>query len=419
MMVLSLLSYVDRNVLAILSPTILGETHLSAEDYGWIISAFSLAYLVGNPLWGLILDRFGVRLGVAAAAAIWTCASAWHGQATGIVSFAVARAVLGFGEGATFPGGLRTAVQTLDADRRARGVALAYSGGSLGAILAPILVTPIAARWGWRGAFYTTGLLGAAWLALWAFASARPELRAPSEAKPSAKLRLLDPTILGFAAAYSFGGLPLGFVLYGAPIHFARGLGLTQSTIGHVLWLPPLGWEVGYFFWGFMLDRAARRGGVRDRFERQLRVLVVLALPFAATPFVSSLTGVLALMVLQMFVSAGYVIVSLSEVTETHSTRHSAFLAGIGAGAWSGLMALVMPVFGRLFDRGSFGAAYLLATGAPIVGWALWRWSRTFTAASARPLLPSLPETASPSALPSSYEVRPAPPNGSSPPPAR
>ena len=47
---------------------------------------------------------------------------------------------LGFGEGATFPGGLRAVVQTLRPTEQARGIAVAYSGGSLGAIVTPIIV---------------------------------------------------------------------------------------------------------------------------------------------------------------------------------------------------------------------------------------------------------------------------------------
>ena len=50
MLFVSLISYIDRNTLALLAPTILAETHLSAEQYGYIISAFSVAYMIGNPL---------------------------------------------------------------------------------------------------------------------------------------------------------------------------------------------------------------------------------------------------------------------------------------------------------------------------------------------------------------------------------
>ena len=52
MLAVSLISYIDRNTLALLAPTILRETGLSGEQYGFIISAFSIAYMLANPVWG-------------------------------------------------------------------------------------------------------------------------------------------------------------------------------------------------------------------------------------------------------------------------------------------------------------------------------------------------------------------------------
>ena len=60
MLLLSLLSYADRSVLAILSPTILGDLHMSATQYGYAVSAFSVCYMVANPVWGYFIDRKGV-----------------------------------------------------------------------------------------------------------------------------------------------------------------------------------------------------------------------------------------------------------------------------------------------------------------------------------------------------------------------
>src|SRR6266550_291174 len=161
MLLVSLISYIDRNTLALLIPTIMKETHLSAEQYGFIVSAFSIAYMISNPLWGGLLDRLGLRIGMMAAVSFWTAASMSHALAAGFLSFAFARTALGFGEGATFPGGLRAVVQTLRPTEQARGIA----------------VTPIFLMWGWRAAFLFTGGIGLAWIILWLFISRRPDVR--------------------------------------------------------------------------------------------------------------------------------------------------------------------------------------------------------------------------------------------------
>src|SRR5438105_2134192 len=64
MLLVSLISYIDRNTLSLLAPTIMKETHLSVEQYGFIVSAFSFAYMISNPLWGGVIDRIGLRIGV-------------------------------------------------------------------------------------------------------------------------------------------------------------------------------------------------------------------------------------------------------------------------------------------------------------------------------------------------------------------
>ena len=78
MMVCSWLSYVDRQILATLSVVILADTGLSTERYTEVVSAFSIAYMIGNPLWGSLLDYVGLRKGMLAAVAIWSVASASH-----------------------------------------------------------------------------------------------------------------------------------------------------------------------------------------------------------------------------------------------------------------------------------------------------------------------------------------------------
>src|SRR5580704_1805972 len=104
MMLGTLLNYVDRGVLALLSPMILHDTKMSAQDYGEVISAFSFAYMISTPIWGSVIDRIGLRLGMTISVVIWMASSASHSLVGTFLGFAVARAALGIGEGAVFPG---------------------------------------------------------------------------------------------------------------------------------------------------------------------------------------------------------------------------------------------------------------------------------------------------------------------------
>jgi MFS transporter, ACS family, hexuronate transporter len=380
MLLVSLISYVDRSTLAILAPTILRETHLNNEQYGYIVLAFSIAYMLANPIWGWILDRAGLRIGMAAAVACWTAASVAHVFASGFWSFGVARAALGFGEGATFPGGLRTVVQTLPPEQRGRGLAVAYSGGSLGAAITPLIVTPILLWWGWRAPFWFTGLIGAAWLCQWAFISRRPEIRKRSVAIGGiAGPRWTDRRLWAFMCAYALGALPLGFVLYTASLYLTRALGCSQALVGKILWIPPMGWETGYFVWGWLCDRALRRGVPREAaLKRLISSCAAGSLAFAVIPWLPNVAAVMLEMYVAMFVAAGFVVLSLAYATHVYSSDHAGLIAGAGAGSWSLIIGLMMPFFGRLFDQRNFTEAFLIAAAVPIAGYVGWLWlSRT------------------------------------------
>lgn len=374
MMLVSTISYIDRNTLALLAPTILGDTHLTNEQYGFIISAFSIAYMFANPLWGRILDRVGLRKGMTAAVSLWTAASAAHSFAAGFRSFAIARGVLGFGEGATFPGALRTVVQTLRAEEWSRGVAVSYSGGSLGALITPIIITPIAAMWGWRGAFWFTGAVGAIWLAMWAMLARRPELkRPPAESAKPGLPDWKDGRLWAFLATYALGGFPAAFVLYQSAIYFSMAMHKSQVEIGYVLWVPPLGWELGYFFWGWVTDRFTQAGASIRALRRLFFLVMCLGLPLALAARVESFYGALGVMFAAMFMAAGFIIASVAYATSHYSMRHAGLIAGLGAGAWSAVVAVVMPGFGRLFDLRAFDAAFALAALFPVAGYCIWR----------------------------------------------
>jgi ACS family hexuronate transporter-like MFS transporter len=372
MMLVSTISYIDRNAIAVLIPSIQAETGLTAHQYGWIVAAFSYAYMLGNPLWGILLDRLGVRNGMVLAVSGWTVASALHALAGGPVSFAILRTGLGFCEGATFPGALRTVMQTLTPERRSRGIALSYSGGSLGAILTPFIVTPIALAYGWRSAFWFTGLAGLAWLVWWWGLCRRPDL-AMKPVRDDSGFVWKDRRVVAFIAAYALGAVPLGFILYMSGIYLTKVFAQSQADLGKLLWIPPLGWECGYFFWGWWIDRLVKRGTpVVDACRRAFTIGLILGLPFGFAPLITSLPWFMAGLFLAMFVTGSFIVGGIAYATHAFGNGRAGLIAGLGAGSFSALTALTAPIFGGFFDQQHYAWAFWVATACPILGYILW-----------------------------------------------
>ena len=133
------LSFLDRQVLSILSPRIIAEFAMSNEAYSRVLIGFQASYTVMFALGGRFADLMGTRLGMAACLAVWSLASAAHALTSGAGTLAMASFFLGFGEGGCFPAAIKGAAQWFPADRRALAMGVATGGSALGAVIAPPL----------------------------------------------------------------------------------------------------------------------------------------------------------------------------------------------------------------------------------------------------------------------------------------
>lgn len=372
MMLSSLLSYVDRQVLAVLSPMILRDTGLSAQAYADALSAFSIFYMIGNPLFGSFLDFVGLRKGMFVAVSLRAIASTAHAWMSGFWGFAVARSVLGFGEGSAFPAALKAAAESLPPNRQSRGTAIGYSGASLGAIITPLIVTPIALRFGWRSAFLVTGAMGVGWLALWSIIGRPPYLAQYQRTSHQAAWPNFGERRLWLVvSSFGLGAVALGLVSYLSPLYLSRAFSLSQAQLGNILWIPLVGWEAGYFFWGWIADKFVRRG---ERPTGLFCMLTVLALPTALTTAIHSWPVVLALFFWATFIADGFVVLSLRVGSHLYPRDQTAMVGGIGSGSWSAVLALILPIWGRCFDHNWYGAVFISAALFPVLGTALWFW---------------------------------------------
>src|SRR5216110_1791626 len=160
-------NYIDRQVLAILAPTLTRELGWRETDYASILSWVSFAYGVGLLGMGRFLDRIGVRRGLACSVGLWSLAAMGHALVRTITGFSVARALLGIGESGNFPAGVKAVAEWFPKRERALATGIFNAGSNVGVVLAALLVPWIALALGWRWAFVATGALDLVWLAVW------------------------------------------------------------------------------------------------------------------------------------------------------------------------------------------------------------------------------------------------------------
>lgn len=169
-------NYIDRTMLGLLAPTLGEDLGWSENDYGNIVTAFQAAYALGFLAMGWLVDRFGPKIGYAIAISIWTIGHVAHGFASSVVSFMLARVVLGVGEAGHFPSVVRASSEWFPQKERAYAIGWVNSATTIGVILtAPTIALFMrVAGFDWRQTFITTGAFGALLLLLWLWLYSNP-----------------------------------------------------------------------------------------------------------------------------------------------------------------------------------------------------------------------------------------------------
>jgi ACS family hexuronate transporter-like MFS transporter len=161
------INYMDRQVIAILKPTLEHSIGMTEMDYGYIVDAFQLAYAVGLLAAGRFVDKVGTRIGYMVIMAVWSLSAMGHALANTVLEFGVARFSLGLGESGNFPAALKTTAEWFPQSERSLATGIFNSGANVGAILAPIVVPFVTLRYGWHAAFLVTGGFSALWILWW------------------------------------------------------------------------------------------------------------------------------------------------------------------------------------------------------------------------------------------------------------
>jgi len=136
-----------------LLPFIRDDFGLSYAQSGMVISAFSLAYGIGQVPAGLLADRVGPRLMIT----IGICGVAIAGLLVGLsqtyIMVLVFLALMGIVGGGYHPAAAPMISASVEPKNQGLALGLHLIGGSGSFFLVPLIAAAIAATWGWRGSF--------------------------------------------------------------------------------------------------------------------------------------------------------------------------------------------------------------------------------------------------------------------------
>lgn len=406
------INYIDRQVIGILKPTLVETFGWSDERiYSSIVFSFQFAYAIGLMVAGCVMDTLGVRRGFALAIVLWSLAAMAHGVAdwlpaltlpvlnldaragfamvtlTGAAAgLALARFALGLGEAGNFPASIKAVAEWFPSKERALATGIFNSGSNIGALLTPLAVPWIAARWGWPWAFLLTGLLGFLWLAWWLAVYRPPEHHPRVSAAELAHIRGDAPEPAANVAwrkvlplrqtwAFAVGKFmtdPIWWLyLFWVPDFLNRqyGVQVSVSQMGPPLLTIYLIADIGSIGGGWISSHLLKRGWTPNRARKAAMLLCALCV----VPIIFAASGVgkwpaVLLVSLAAAAHQGWSANLFTLTSDMFPRRAVGSVVGIGgmAGAVGG-MFIALLVGAVLQATGSYMPIFILAGSAYLV----------------------------------------------------
>jgi predicted MFS family arabinose efflux permease len=271
--------FLDRMSLIYLAPFIAPELHLSHTEVGLLVSSLALAWALSGLVFGAISDRIGRRPVLIPAVFLFSLLSWLSGVVRSFGQILFVRTAMGIAEGPTWPTITATIEESSAPERRGRNVGVVVSAAALvGLAIAPVLTTQIAARYGWRHAFFVAGIPGIAigillWRSVRESGSGDNE---PAHAKPSwsGYVSLLRYRNIWLCCIASAGFMTWLWVMSAfAPLYITEVSNNSATFAGLILGASGL----GAFLWGLTLPWLSDRKGRKP-------VLLTIALMSALVP---------------------------------------------------------------------------------------------------------------------------------------
>jgi ACS family hexuronate transporter-like MFS transporter len=289
------------------------------------------------------------------------------------------RTVLGAAEAAGIPATGKANATYLEPRELALGTAFNQVGITLGSVAAPLIVTFMQHRYGWRSTFALCGALGFLWIPLWWFTSKRVAVRSveKSLASKGGGYLLRDRRFWGLALANAFVMTLYALWSNWTTLYFVQERHMTQDQANREFaWIPAVFATAGGFFGGIMSYRWIRAGmNVLRARMRICWISAVILLATAAVPLMPYPALAAAAISLSFFWT-------LAISTNVYALPIDLFgpaRAGLGVAALTssfGLMtAFLSPWIGGMVDRVGFTPVCVALSITPLLGVGILRWT--------------------------------------------
>ena len=368
----STLNYLDRQMFAALAPSISQEFHLSNEQYGLFISAFSLIYAFSSPLVGLMIDRAGLDRGIGVCVGVWSLATMATGWVSNYGGLMISRALLGSAQAGGVPAAGKSYATYLPPRERTLGTALGQVGISIGSILAPLVAGWMAPRYGWRSAFIVAGLAGFVWIPLWLFTARRvPRFPlVPGAVKVKVSEMLRDRQYWGLVVGVCLGMTLYSFWTNWTTKYLVQVFHLSQEVANaRFAWIPPLCGIAGGISGGSITLHLARRG----MHVHRARMIVcagasVFALSTAFVPAAPTAGIAAAAIGVSFFFTTWFSVSSYSMPLDIFGAERAAFAIASLTFAYGMIQFFISPAIGRVVDTHGFAPVCVTLAFMPMIG---------------------------------------------------
>lgn len=388
------INYIDRQIIGILKPFIAGDLGWGEADYGYIVTAFQVAYAIGLITTGRFLDKFGTRIGYFWAIVVWSIAGMAHAATRGVVSFAAARFVLGLGESANFPAAVKSVAEWFPKKERAFATGLFNSGSTIGAIIAPVIVTWITLSLGWKWAFIITGSLGFIWIFFWLALYKVPEKHPKisneelnyinqdnKDTRPGNKIRwiqlLRHKQTIGICATRFISDWVWWFFLFWIPDYLSKSHGINLSEVVLPLIVIYAVSSVGGIGGGWLSSKFIRSGKSID-FARKNAILIcaLVVLPVMLISRTHSLWVAVGLISLAAAGHQGWASNIFTIISDIYPKNAIGTMVGLSGFVGSIGGALAASFVGLILEgTGSYFLIFLVASSVYMANWIILKLS--------------------------------------------